>query len=535
MLEAMQERRVTVGGTTRDLPKPFFVLATQNPLEQEGTYPLPEAQLDRFMFLINVDYPSEDEELLIMKMGTGMKGEKPQPVLTAEDVMFIQETVKSDPRAGPRLPLRRDGSSAARGPRTPQAFDFCKKWLTFGAGPRASLSLIMAAKAHALDPGTGFRGLRERGGDRAGGHAPPHRDQLHRAERGDHRGRRRPQNPGGSPANRTAELAAAAADPCAPSRRPTFTAARDGYLFMENPSSQTGLLDADAIARGESLGILARTSWRVIAWANTARPFRGFAIEFAQHREYTIGDDTRHLDWKVLGRTDRYYIKQYEQDTNFVAQMVLDGSESMNYGSGKVTKLQYAKALSACLAYLVLLQRDAIALHVFDTEMRDTMTRTDNIAKIHPIMDRLLRSRRRSRRGSAPALSDIARMTKARGIVVVISDLFRRRGRVRKGHPANPLRWQRGRRFPRDGPLRARFPLRWHGGISSGSRACDRLKTNPQSIRKSYLDGGQLFPQAHAGSLRPAGCHYILANTGVMPLGEMLSSYLAFRHKVAAR
>ena len=77
MLEAMQERRVTVGGTTRELPKPFFVLATQNPIEQEGTYPLPEAQLDRFMFLINVDYPSEEEELLIMKMGTGMNGERP--------------------------------------------------------------------------------------------------------------------------------------------------------------------------------------------------------------------------------------------------------------------------------------------------------------------------------------------------------------------------------------------------------------------------------------------------------------------------
>jgi MoxR-like ATPase len=157
MLEAMQERRVTVGGTTRDLPKPFFVLATQNPLEQEGTYPLPEAQLDRFMFLVNVDYPSEEEELLIMKMGTGMKGETPQPVLTAEDVMFIQETVKGIP-----VPehVYRYAERLVRGsrPKTPQAFDFCKKWLTFGAGPRASLSLIIAAKAHALIQGQTFVG-----------------------------------------------------------------------------------------------------------------------------------------------------------------------------------------------------------------------------------------------------------------------------------------------------------------------------------------------------------------------------------------
>ncbi len=97
MLEAMQERCVTVGGITRDLPKPFFVLATQNPLEQEGTYPLPEAQLDRVMFLIHVDYPTGDEEITIMKMGTGRKGETPQPVLTAESILAIQATVKLIP------------------------------------------------------------------------------------------------------------------------------------------------------------------------------------------------------------------------------------------------------------------------------------------------------------------------------------------------------------------------------------------------------------------------------------------------------
>ncbi len=90
-----------------------------------------------------------------------------------------------------------------------------------------------------------------------------------------------------------------------------------------------------------------------------------------QHREYTAGDDIRHLDWKVLGRSDRYYIKQYEQDTNYVAHVILDGSKSMNYGSGQITKLHYAKALAACLSYLILLQRDAVALSVFDTETRD--------------------------------------------------------------------------------------------------------------------------------------------------------------------
>jgi len=157
MLEAMQERRVTVGGTTHKLPEPFFVLATQNPLEQEGTYPLPEAQLDRFMFLVQVDYPSEEEELLVMKMGTGMKGEEPQPVLSAEHILYMQETVKAVPVADHVYRYAEKLVRSTR-PKTDGALDICRKYLSFGAGPRASLSLIMAAKAHAMVNGQVYVG-----------------------------------------------------------------------------------------------------------------------------------------------------------------------------------------------------------------------------------------------------------------------------------------------------------------------------------------------------------------------------------------
>jgi MoxR-like ATPase len=157
MLEAMQERRITVGGVTRPLPKPFFVLATQNPLEQEGTYPLPEAQLDRFLFLIYVDYPTDDEELMIMKRGTGMAGEAPQAVLNAEQILFIQETVKAIPVPDHAYNYARRIVRATRA-KTSEALPFCKKWLSFGAGPRASLSLITAAKAHALINGQVYVG-----------------------------------------------------------------------------------------------------------------------------------------------------------------------------------------------------------------------------------------------------------------------------------------------------------------------------------------------------------------------------------------
>jgi MoxR-like ATPase len=149
MLEAMQERKITVGGEDHALPNPFFVLATQNPVEQEGTYPLPEAQLDRFMFMIYVDYPSADEELEIMRRGTGGKPAQPRQVLGLDHIMYLQGTVRRMPVAEHVLRYAQSIAAATRA-KSPQALDFCKKWLSWGAGPRASLNLILAAKAHAI-------------------------------------------------------------------------------------------------------------------------------------------------------------------------------------------------------------------------------------------------------------------------------------------------------------------------------------------------------------------------------------------------
>ena len=157
MLEAMQERRVTVGGNTHKLPEPFFVLATQNPLEQEGTYPLPEAQLDRFLFLINVDYPNEEEELEIMRRGTSGKLEEPKAIMGAEHIQYLQEAVRQMPVADHVYKYAERIVRCTR-PKSPEALDYCKKFLTFGAGPRASLGLIMAAKGHALLRGQVYTG-----------------------------------------------------------------------------------------------------------------------------------------------------------------------------------------------------------------------------------------------------------------------------------------------------------------------------------------------------------------------------------------
>ena len=149
LLEAMQEHRVTVGDETYSLPEPFFVLATQNPIEQEGTYPLPEAQLDRFMFNVVVDYPSPDEEMQIMKRVTGTYEADLTTALTGEDILRLQEIVRRVPVADHVFMYARDLARASR-PATHEAPDFVNELVNWGAGPRASIYMILAAKARAI-------------------------------------------------------------------------------------------------------------------------------------------------------------------------------------------------------------------------------------------------------------------------------------------------------------------------------------------------------------------------------------------------
>ena len=148
LLEAMQERSVTVAGHNYKLDLPYFVLATQNPIEQEGTYPLPEAQLDRFMFAINLDYPSFSEEVEVVKMTTAGENEKVRPLFTSEEIIDFQQLIR-------RIPVADNVVEYAVGlvgktrPDSPTAPEIVKNYIDWGAGPRASQNLILAAKTNA--------------------------------------------------------------------------------------------------------------------------------------------------------------------------------------------------------------------------------------------------------------------------------------------------------------------------------------------------------------------------------------------------
>ena len=150
LLEAMQEHKVTAGGVSYKLEEPFFVLATQNPIEQEGTYPLPEAQLDRFMFNIIITYPSKEEEVDIVKSTTSTDEVQVNPVLTAEDLFSYQKLVRNVPVADNVIQYAVDFVNSTRASSNGNVTSIAKDWLEWGAGPRASMYLILAAKAKAL-------------------------------------------------------------------------------------------------------------------------------------------------------------------------------------------------------------------------------------------------------------------------------------------------------------------------------------------------------------------------------------------------
>jgi len=292
------------------------------------------------------------------------------------------------------------------------------------------------------------------------------------------------------------------------------------------------LLDAQTITEGESLGLLARFIVEGYMTGEHKSPLRGFSIEFNQHRPYVPGDDVRHLDWKVLGRTDRYYLKQYDQETNFVAHLLLDASESMKYGSrspGRITKLEYAKRMAACLAYLILYQRDAVSVAIFDQSIQQQHPRTGNLATIHNIMQTLANFAPTQSTSIAPVLHDLASRLKRRGLVLLISDLFDDEAKILDGIQHLRFTGSEVIVFHTLDADELNFPFT--GLVEfEGLESTGKLTTRPADIRKSYLQELQAFQTRLREGCEKQNCHYVPVDTS-RPLHEILAGYLAFRQR----
>lgn len=293
------------------------------------------------------------------------------------------------------------------------------------------------------------------------------------------------------------------------------------------------LLDPAAIERGESLGLLARGIVEGYRVGDHRSVVRGFSVEFAHHRDYVVGDDMRHIDWKRHGRTDRYYIKQYDVDTNLIVHLLLDGSESMVYGSGPLTKLHYAKSLAACLAYLVLQQRDAASLNIFDTELRQPLPRTDHPGKLPLIMEQLaaFAGTRGTRMGAA--IGQLSAIARQRGVVVILSDLFEdeqtfKRGLARlrtQGHEVVVFHVL----DPAERTLPFKGRVRFLGLEASGT-----VEASPPDIRQQFTAEMDAFCRRVRTLCATTGSHYVEADNS-RPLAKTFGDYLEFRRQLRTR
>ena len=186
----------------------------------------------------------------------------------------------------------------------------------------------------------------------------------------------------------------------------------------------TELFDPKILAKMERLDLLARFVVEGFFSGRHMSVYRGFSVEFSQHRQYTPGDDTRRIDWKAYGKTERYYLREYQQETTLTAHILVDTSRSMAYASGQLRKIEYAKMAAACLAFLILDQQDSVAVMTFDDAARMIMTPTSRMAAFADVCEALAPIEPRGDSNIAQALHRTAEGIGKKGVVVVVSDFL---------------------------------------------------------------------------------------------------------------
>ena len=257
-------------------------------------------------------------------------------------------------------------------------------------------------------------------------------------------------------------------------------------------------------------------------------PYHGFSVEFAEHREYVPGDDIRHVDWKVWSKTDKLYLKQYEEETNLLLYLLLDTSESMKYASGKnITKLHYAQIVAASLAYMVLQQQDSVGLATFDDAVRRYLKPAGQPMHLKEMIHVMDVTPARSKTDVGPVFHDLAERFKKRGVVAILSDLFDDVPRILAG-----LKHFRHRRhevivFHILDPAEIEFPFR-DSTLFKGLEGMPDLLTEPRALRQAYQKEINGFLEELRKGCRMINIDYVPLRTD-WELDTALSGYLAAR------
>lgn len=257
-------------------------------------------------------------------------------------------------------------------------------------------------------------------------------------------------------------------------------------------------------------------------------PYHGFSVEFAEHREYVPGDDVRHVDWKVWSKTDKYYLKQYEEETNLLLYLLLDTSESMGYASGKnLSKLRYAQIVAASLSYMVLQQQDSVGLATFDDSVRRFVKPAGQASHLKELIHVMDVTPARSKSEMGLVFHDLAERYRKRGVVVILSDLFDDVPKILSG-----LKHFRHRRhevivFHVLDPAELEFPFR-DTTLFKGLEGMPEILTEPRALRRAYRAEVGAFLEELRKGCRMINIDYVPLRTDE-PLDSALSGYLAIR------
>lgn len=318
---------------------------------------------------------------------------------------------------------------------------------------------------------------------------------------------------------------------------------------MESKTEYTKYLNPSALSKLANLEMKAKFVVEGFMTGLHKSPYHGFSVEFAEHRQYMPGDDLKHLDWKVFARTDKYFIKQYEEETNLKAYILLDISKSMDFSysnmnknpglknlftkskkpKDNITKLEYGSYIAASLAYLMLLQRDAVSLTTYDTSIRKFIPAKSTKANLKLILKELSNIKAGNATGTANSLNVIADKIKRRGIIIIISDLFDNQEEVMKS--LRHFRYDKNEviLFQVLDPVEMSFidssPVRL---IDSETK--EEMFSQPSDVKKEYSEIMNNFIQKYKSECMKNNIDYVLLTTDT-PFDVALLRYLNKRRK----
>jgi uncharacterized protein (DUF58 family) len=296
---------------------------------------------------------------------------------------------------------------------------------------------------------------------------------------------------------------------------------------MPNPALQ---FDPTSLSKYGHLTLVARNLVEGFLTGVHKSPYKGFSVEFAEHRQYYPGDEIRHIDWRAYGKTDRYYIKEYEEETNLKAYLVVDASGSMGYQGRHASKFQYAQYIAASLAYLMLNQRDAVGLVTHDTRVRQMIKPRASSKHLLQVLSTLEQTRPGGETALAPLWHQVAEQVKRRGLVVLLSDCFEQIGPLLRA-----LQHFRHRRhevllFHILAPEEIEFPFTKWTQFRNLEASGHKLLVDPQRLRKEYLQNFQRFCRELRDAAGRAQVDYQMLRTDE-PVDRALGIYLTKRQQ----